>query len=262
MMKKSHQEGSTHVIIITVLTLALVSAIGVLFWQNILSKPAPKDSITSVTAKSPTPSVAALKTYCTPLEKMCFDYPNDWSVTPANVSEANDGKAEQIAISDDSGKQWLELQTGLTGVGGACGDGGSTIEITKSNPTKVTNVTVSDAGKAYYGTTQYAISYITSPSSGGTINDWSINMELNGALSDTKTGKLDSLCDIGLPIFEGRNADDGLNDGKHGYIEFSNTFDGDNKSYRGFSSEAETRAFLAQPDATKAYAILQSAHYE
>jgi hypothetical protein len=45
--KISSQKGSTHVIIIVILVVALLGALGFVFWQNFMNKPAPANNETS-----------------------------------------------------------------------------------------------------------------------------------------------------------------------------------------------------------------------
>jgi hypothetical protein len=51
-MKKSKQTGSAHIVIVIVLVLALLGALGFVFWQNFVNKPATQGAVTSSTSQT------------------------------------------------------------------------------------------------------------------------------------------------------------------------------------------------------------------
>jgi hypothetical protein len=193
------------------------------------------------------------KNYCTPSEKLCFDYPSDWAVKATQFDPQQEGKSEEVAISDQTGKKWLNLQAGLTGVGGTCGEEpGSLTKILKTYTTKVQgSYLVSEASKEYVQSTAYAVSFISFNG-----EKWSQTFELNNSKTVTKPGTI-GMCDTGLAVINGKNADSGLGDGKHGAFSFTNHFSDDT-----YDTEATATAASETPEATKAYEILRSVHYE
>jgi hypothetical protein len=250
-----NQSGSTHMIIIAVLASVLIGALGFMFWQNIINKPT--EVATANTPSSSVSTTPALKSYCTPLEKLCFDYANNWTYKADKVDGAVDGVSEIITISDADGKTWLRLQAGLDGIGGTCGnDDNSYSKILKTHTTDITGAyLVSDATKDYVVDTVYAINWITYS---GANKNWTIDMELNNSKAAPTVGKID-VCDLGLGVFAGKNIK--LAD-SHGAGATSFKYYSNNSTDSTYATEAAAAAALETPEAKKAYAILQSAHYE
>jgi hypothetical protein len=278
-----HQSGSTHVVIIVALAVVLVGALGFLFWQNFINKPPVTENISTYaecakaegsviqesypetcvtkggqrfTNTTQAASIAPLKNYCSPVEKLCFDYPNDWTVKSEVVDGDTDGVAERIVVSDQTGKSWLRLQTGMGGLGGMCSnEDKSYSNILKTHTTKVTgSYLVNQVAKDYMVDTAYALSWITYS---GTNKNWTIDMELNNSKTAQAVGKVDP-CDIGLGVINGKNAK-ASGSTTAGAVAF--------KYYTGkdadttYSTEAAATAALATPEATKAYTIVESARY-
>lgn len=256
-MKKS-ESGSAHVIIIAILAIALVSALGMLFWQNIISKPKADDSKT-VASVSPTPQpTPSTKTYCAPLEKLCFDYLSTWTVKSEAVNSASDGIAERVVVSDDTGTPWLSLQTGMGGIGGTCGaDDGSYSKILETHTTGIHgSYLVNESAKDYMVDMASAIRWI---SYDATAKHWTGSMELNDSTASQSVGKVGP-CDIGIGVINGKNAKaEGSN--QPGAVEFS-YYTGKNANPTTYATEAEASAALSTTAAMKAYAILTSARYQ
>lgn len=250
-MKKS-ETGSAHVIVIGVLIVALIGALGFIFWQNIINKPTQSTTATTTQSVSPSPSVAASKSFCAPLEKLCFDYPSNWSVKTDDISDESGALAEQFTISDNQGKPWLRLQTGMTGIGGACGgDDGSYTKVLKTHTTGITESSTKTA--------VYAVSFLQyNAGLTDTKKFWTVNMALNDSKASQNVGKI-GLCDLGINIITGRNAKtpDASGVGAVGFGYYIGSANADS-----YASEAEASAALTSDSASKAYAILQSAHYE
>ncbi|MDB5176854.1 MAG: hypothetical protein JWN75_522 [Candidatus Saccharibacteria bacterium] len=278
------QSGSAHVIVIIVLAAALIGAIGFLFWQNIINKSPvaatvsqyadcvksegsvlqetyPETCVTKAGQRFVNPDQKANavtpKKYCTPIEKLCFDYPNDWSVASEKVNADTDGVAERFVISDQTGKSWLRLETGMGGLGGTCSnEDKSYTNILKTHTTSVKgSYLVNDTAKDYMVDTAYALSWITYS---GTNKNWTMDMELNNSKTAQAVGKVDP-CDIGLGVINGKNIKAG-GSATAGAVAF--------KYYKGndinvtYATEASATAALSAPEAAKAYDILQSARYE
>ena len=257
---KNAQSGSVHAIIIGFLTVALVAAVGVLFWQNVVSKKT--DDGTAQAADATKSTVAAKKTkeYCAPQDKLCFDYPADWSVKTTTLNAVADGYAERVVVTDHEGKDWLKLDTGIGGVGGACGDTeGSYTKVLKTYTTKISgSYLVSDASKDYVEPTIYAIATVNYDKNS---NKWTTDMELNHSKKTTTVGKIDP-CDVGIAVFDGKNVDIDWGDGTHGSgaVSFGAALpDGSGTKY---ASESEAVASLETAGSKKAFEILRSARYE
>ena len=61
-MKNQKQQGSTHVIIVAVLSVAIIGLIGVLFWQNIINKKVDADKQSTTTDSKTTPAPSTIPT--------------------------------------------------------------------------------------------------------------------------------------------------------------------------------------------------------
>jgi len=251
------ESGSAHIIIVTVLAIALIASIGFIFWQNIINKP--QDTVTNPikTVKATVLPQSQSKTYCTPLEKLCFDYPSDWKVGSVKVTPDSDGMMERIVISSASGKPWLRLETGLTGIGGTCGNtDNSYSKILKTHSTTIHgSYLVHDGTEEWWSDRVYAVGWTTYS---GSDKDWTIHMNLSSAKAVQQIGKLDP-CDIGIGVIDGKNAKaDGMSSAGALAFEYYTGTDGDTT----YTTEADATAVLTSADAVKAYDILQSAHYE
>lgn len=55
-MKTRNQTGSAHVIIIVILVIVVLGAVGFMFWQNFINKPAANDTTNQMTQQKETPS--------------------------------------------------------------------------------------------------------------------------------------------------------------------------------------------------------------
>ncbi len=278
-----NQSGSAHVIIIAILAVALIGALGFLFWQNFINKSPEAEKILtyaqcakaegSVIQESyPETCVTKdgqrftnseqkvtdlpLKNYCSPLEKICFDYPSDWTVKPEQVNNDTDGVAERIVVADQTGKSWLRLETGMGGLGGMCSnEDKSYSKILKTHTTKIAgNYLVNEVAKDYMVDTAYSLSWITY---NGTTKNWTADMELNNSKTAQAVGKVDP-CDIGLGVINGKNAK-ASGSSTAGAVAFK-YYTGSNTDTT-YSTEAAATAALATPEAVKAYTILESAHY-
>ena len=251
------ESGSAHVVIITVLAVALIGAVGTLFWQNVINKP--KDSETKVaTSTSPTPSsTPSTKTYCAPVEKLCFDYPSTWKVSSESVGAETDGIVESIRVSDDKGQSWLHLETGLTGVGGTCGDvGDSYVKVLSTHTTAITgSYLVTKNTEQWYGSTVYAAGLAVYD---GDSKNWTISMGLNTAKAVQSIGKINP-CDVGLGVVNGKNA---KAEGMSSPGPFVFKYDTGSDTAKTYASEAAAAAALSTDGATKAFATLQSTRYE
>lgn len=126
------QKGSAHVVAIVVLVIALVVALGWVFYQNYLLQDDAKtdtDDSTVVTNNNQTKEVCATN------EKICFDVPSNWTADaatatyPAQDSEMAQGvtadrlaQVDAMTMTSSDKTVTVDVTTGLAGVGGACVD--------------------------------------------------------------------------------------------------------------------------------------------
>lgn len=72
------QQGSAHVVIVVILVVALLSALGFIFWQNFVKQddPKPESKSSQPVNDEPVEGKPATKTYTA--KAYTFDYPEDW----------------------------------------------------------------------------------------------------------------------------------------------------------------------------------------
>lgn len=79
--KTSSQKGSAHIVIIVILVIALLGALGFVFWQNFIDKPTVKNDESSRTEDTKNQSqdeYADWKTYTSTRDGYSIKYPADW----------------------------------------------------------------------------------------------------------------------------------------------------------------------------------------
>lgn len=92
MIKNSqNQQGSTHVIIVAILAIALAGALGLIFWQNFVNKETstkkPNESVANASSETKKEDpYAGWKTYTSGKNAYSIIYPSDWIV----INETND----------------------------------------------------------------------------------------------------------------------------------------------------------------------------
>src|SRR5919202_5697867 len=109
------QTGSTHVIIMILLVVALLGALGVVFYQNFI---ADKMDQTSTSQNDQSTDKTAVKTIRVAFDSKiyAFDYPDAWS---AVIESPADG-AKKIVLQNPSKSVRVNIAVGGGGLGGAC----------------------------------------------------------------------------------------------------------------------------------------------
>jgi cytoskeletal protein RodZ len=89
MINKNHsQKGSAHVVIIVILVIALLGALGFVFWKNFIYKEVETDKNSQQTTDNQSKDqYAGWKTFSSPNDLYSMKYPADWIVN----YESNDG---------------------------------------------------------------------------------------------------------------------------------------------------------------------------
>ena len=83
MIKNSHSNGFAHAVLIIGLVVALIGALGFVFWQNFIHKEPVRTELlkTEVSSKeAPVDSSSDWKTYTSERDGYSIDYPKDWTV--------------------------------------------------------------------------------------------------------------------------------------------------------------------------------------
>lgn len=151
-----NQSGSAHVIIIVILSIALIAALGFVFWQNVLQ---PKD--TEEKAETQTSSVTKsekieeeYKTFSSELlNNVSFQYPADWTVKESAIGEP-EYRIVTATVRDEDNEVVARLQTNGQ-LGGACAE-----------PTTFTTLDTEKADITAEEPTNFSLTAIESPEGG------------------------------------------------------------------------------------------------
>ncbi len=131
--QKNFQAGSAHAIVVIVLVVALLGALGFVFWQNFIVK---NDKVNNENAaiiqKDTKDKTNASKEYCHETAKLCFAYPSSWKLkesTETREAPISEGSAEfkaytvkSASVSSSSGEVTVYLDMGMGQLGGACNE--------------------------------------------------------------------------------------------------------------------------------------------
>ena len=115
------QTGSVHAIIIGILTAGLIGTLGFIFWQNFIKKDDSQKIVKSTTSsikKAEVKPPVIKKTYCAESEKLCFDYPENWTIKNPDGDGEGIG-ADNLSTTSPDKSVVLYLRTGMGSRGGA-----------------------------------------------------------------------------------------------------------------------------------------------
>ncbi len=262
MRKNLSQRGFTYeAVIITILVIALIGALGYIFWQNFMNKNQTVDTQNPIVSKVDTPKVQT-KTTCLDEEKTCFDYPSDWTVSASVVQAAMGLPAhDKASIKNPTGHQVLVVQSGINGVGGSCGGAPKTsITVVKSEPTKAT-ITVDDSMIDYENSTVNAVqAYYYDPAKGYAPFVYLSNGKDSDGPKTTKTCLPEQSA-----LYPDKNVENGLVSAAS--VDFFNAFtsrpvDTNSDYFSNYLQTAEqAKSDLSSGDLATAYGILRSIHY-
>lgn len=136
MKKQNYNRGSAHVVVIVILVIALLCALGFVFYQNFIEKKKPVESPSQTTAISQTnakPDGSALTETTTvgySDRMVTLNYPKEWTVEKISQTQASADGASTSVISSPDNKYFVTVSVYSGGLGGACGEG-STFASTK-----------------------------------------------------------------------------------------------------------------------------------
>lgn len=123
MNKKQSQSGSAHLIVILVLVLALIGALGFVFYQNFISKTdQSKDQESSKTTNGgEIKDVTKYKTFNDETYGISFQYPETWTLGAVKIPEAETPYYNRsMSVMNENGETMATLVIGVSGLGGAC----------------------------------------------------------------------------------------------------------------------------------------------
>lgn len=129
-MHKQHGSALT-VTVIIILVVALLGALGFVFYQNFMPKVAEQTPSTTETNET----AAEMKTFVSQENAISFEYPADWTATETVGSGSSASYYESsVTVKNDLGKTVAQLQIG-GGLGGTCDP---------NSPSYLTNTTISE----------------------------------------------------------------------------------------------------------------------
>ncbi|USN97020.1 MAG: hypothetical protein H6797_02400 [Candidatus Nomurabacteria bacterium] len=117
------QTGSVHAVIIILLTLGLIGSVGFIFWQNFIVNGPTRGAVQSnKSTKSDVVKAEIVevkkKTYCATFEKVCFEYPEKWTIK--QVDELSGDSKDAFTIADPENTVVLAFQSGIGANDGSC----------------------------------------------------------------------------------------------------------------------------------------------
>lgn len=201
MNNKQHQTGSSHLMIIIILVIALTGALGFVFWQNVIQKKADtSDKDISAKTESITPTVETKQEAV--LSEIASDnlvgtnlavkYPKTWTATNKDHSGVDAGTpllSTFYTISSPDGSLAVKFSTTNVGRGGTCDaePGRNITQLDKSNIPgfkKALFVSYSDNSGAFFA----GIHENNEKSQSAKIGDSSCSIVTFGSLSGLMSG--------------------------------------------------------------------------
>jgi hypothetical protein len=153
------------IIIISLVVVVLVAVLGFVFWQNFIKsgsgstvssfeecKSASGSSILTTypeqcvtadgqTFTGPTGDAVDYVTYCTPAEKLCFEYRDDWKLESLEPFETEPGASvDNLRLVSPDEAFALTLTSGISGLGGTCSEEAAK-DVTVLTPTPILALT-------------------------------------------------------------------------------------------------------------------------
>lgn len=252
MTQRQLQSGSAHMVVIMILIVGLIGALGYIFWNKLNQGPVVmKDSRGSSQKKS---SDVQLRKACLEIEKMCFDYPESWTVRMGTNSN-KDFPGDDTTITSKNGFI-LTASSGITGIGGTCDpDTQGSVIVVKTDELSIGGYGTGDRAP-YESQKLHAVKIIN-------VNQQQddyrpsvlLTTDLDLATTGTKAG-----CEVGF--FEGKKPiDSSTANETSGLMTFGASND-DNRYGAPSATEAEALARLESSEYEDAYKILTSVRYE
>lgn len=256
MSNRYDQHGSAHVIIIVGLVVALVAALGVVFYQNFIVKQSTTqtNTVSNTTTSDEVKNTVASKEYCATYEQLCFTMPDTWKVVDLGQPEGATlpYKLDRLEIRTDTDKKVLHLYTGIEGIGGSCPDEDkTTLSTVAVYTTKLTGY-----ADEWSDNTAYAVKAISKGMNG----KYSAGMYLTTTKELTDVGNSQN-CGFGYTtLIMGKRLNDGY--GGHGSISFGSIGFGSTTTPSEYDTKSLASDSLNTDEMNKAYDILRSAHYK
>ena len=158
MKQRQLQRGSAHAVIIIVLVVALLGALGYIYWQNFVGN---QQTNGQTDTKTTTDAVSPVTTSYGDLS-LTLDAPKEWKVE--KTDHTMPAKASQTMITSPSGKVGVDIMIGEPYLDGACGLA-SVVEINKY-PTKIDNLQLFETTSKFEGDGGYTVQAYVLPTAG------------------------------------------------------------------------------------------------
>ncbi len=113
------ESGSAHIIIVVVIVLGIIGGLGYLFYVNIINKNH-SDTSPAIVTKTNDGEISSVKkiSYCTQYEKICFEYPDTWTVKQEKVSGEN---RDALSLTAPGDVVALVFESGIGAFDVCCG---------------------------------------------------------------------------------------------------------------------------------------------
>ena len=177
-MKRSLQNGSAHAIVIVLLIVALLGALGFVFYQNFIQKPADTTSVQS--DKDVQPSEVKSQRVAFESKIYALDYPSDWTA----ATEVRDDGSNSAIIQNSDKTVRITFSVSRGTPGGAC-------DTTSQRKVRFYEVSDKPVTKLN-GSNAYIVEAMTDAIDGG--YDYSIGLTQDGG--DTHAAIGDSYCTV------------------------------------------------------------------
>lgn len=149
-MRTNHKGFGALEILIAIVIVVVVAAAGYWYWHAKQTPPA--KSLATATKTAPTTEqqsavdqYANWKEFCSTVEKACFKYPADWTITSETDSAENTSSTKVVSLAGST----VVFDPTISGIGGGCDEATDThIFVVKAEPqTYVDGIYVVQTGK-------------------------------------------------------------------------------------------------------------------
>ena len=250
---RTNQRGDAMTAVVVVLALALVAALGFIFWQNFSQGKSDKSTTDNQAVQTDKPSKVTEASL--PNEKLIFSIPENWKAEIETVAdtEYDEPARDKASIKNADGVVVLNIESGISGIGGACeGEAETSLTAVSATKTKITRA-VSEEDKAIRSSDIYAVqSYLYNPSYG-----YLPLVFLTDDIKAKTVGVADKTCFPGYAaLYQGKNVS-----GLVG-VSTATIVSGAATDAFGFQKTKEQAvSMLENGDLYQAYQILKTAHY-
>lgn len=180
------QTGSAHAVIIIVLVVALLGALGWIFWQNFVSKDDATENTNETTVIGTDKTEAITKTYSNTDKNVSFDYPSNWTVSEMTMEDQL-----MVTVKDTNGNAVAYLGTNLQ-VGGA-GDASDYSTLASSKATANDGYVCATYIASYPENSRFFYGLSTNKNVCGSVNNGSVTLPETAQFIETDNDLLGTI---------------------------------------------------------------------